>query len=107
MKQMSLKEFQAKCSEHWPSIMDVEFICPACETIQTGHDLVEAGAGKDYDEVNGLLGFSCIGRFNNKAKGCDWTLGGLLQLHTLELTDGHDTRPCFEINFPTKSNEKH
>ncbi len=60
------------------------FQCPICGTLQSANDLIEAGAGKDLDEVEGYVGFSCIGRFD-KTRGCDWTLGGLFGLHNLEV----------------------
>lgn len=63
---------------------DVTFQCPRCKTLQSSNDLIKAGAGKNAIEVAKYLGFSCIGRFD-KSKGCDWTLGGLLQIHELEV----------------------
>ena len=59
-----------------------KFRCPRCKTTQTAHDLVEAGVKKE--EIDNYLGFSCIGRFT-KDKGCNWTLGGLFQIHELEV----------------------
>jgi hypothetical protein len=61
-----------------------KFVCPSCKTVQTGQDLMDAGLSKD-DTIK-YLAFSCIGRFV-RGKGCDWTLGGLFQIHTLEVTD--------------------
>lgn len=72
-----------------------KFICPRCKTPQSGQDLVDAGVKKEC--VNDYLGFSCIGRWT-KDKGCDWTLGGLFKIHTLEIED-HDGKmhPYFEL----------
>jgi hypothetical protein len=71
------------------------FKCPRCGTIQTAEDLLAAGVKKE--DLDGYLGFSCIGRFV-KGKGCDWTLGGLLQIHKLEvLTPDGQKHPRFEI----------
>lgn len=74
---------------HW------KFVCPQCGTAQAGTDFKEAGLSEE--EIMKKLAFSCIGRHNDKL-GCDWTLGGLFKIHTLEITypDG-DTRPMFEF----------
>lgn len=106
MKTMKLSEFRETCKKHWPtSAADIEFICPNCKTVQTANDLIEAGAGKDFDEVNKYMGFSCVGRFTDD-KGCDWSLGGLFQIHDFELVDDESgqTRPCFELNLPVGKN---
>jgi len=74
---------------------DWKFVCPACKTVQSIQDLLRAGVKKE--DVDGYMAFSCIGRFT-KDKGCDWTLGGLFQIHTLEveLENGHK-RAVFEF----------
>lgn len=64
-----------------------KYKCPVCGTIQCVEDFIKAGVPKE--EIDGTIGFSCIGRFT-KEMGCDWTLcdwklGGLLQLHELEI----------------------
>jgi hypothetical protein len=77
-----------------------KFICPSCRTVQTPQDLVNCGVKKA--DLNKYLAFSCIGRFGSE-KGCDWTLGGLLRIHELEIIipaeDGEPehTRPAFEF----------
>ncbi len=75
-------------------VLDWKFVCPICNTVQSGQDLIDAGIKRE--DIDGVLGFSCIGRFT-KDKGCDWTLGGLLTIHTCEvlLENGHK-RPMFE-----------
>ena len=60
------------------------FICPACKCVQSGEDFLAAGL--TLDQIPKYLGFSCVGRFNRRV-GCDWTLGGLLHIHTLEVID--------------------
>lgn len=74
---------------------DWKFVCPKCNTVQTGQDFLDEGV--DKDEVIDVLGFSCIGRYVEK-KGCDWTLGGLFKIHVLEVEreDGKKT-PVFEF----------
>lgn len=83
VRKMTLAEFHAaiKAQGH-DRVEDVTFKCPRCGTLQSGQDLIDAGAGRDFDEVEKYVGFSCVGRFD-PSKGCDWTLGGLFQLHEL------------------------
>jgi len=71
------------------------FECPMCKTKQSATDLIDAGAGDSLESVQGYLAFSCIGRWDS-AKGCDWTLGGLFQLHEVEVEfEPGQMRPCF------------
>ena len=95
MRTMTIKEFQ-DCikSQGQEKIEDVEFICPRCKTKQTARDLINAGAGKDMNEVEKYLAFSCVGRFT-KDKGCDWTLGGLFKIHELEVMHEGEGHPRF------------
>ena len=92
-----------------------QFVCPACGTKQSAQSFYDAGFKKGEGEVNKYLGFSCIGRFTGQGdagisaknrgepwdKGCNWTLGGLFQIHTLEiLTPDNVAHPHFEIATP-------
>jgi len=106
MNTMTLSEFHAACKEQAPSNDQIVFRCPMCKTLQSGADLIRAGAGKTFDEVQQYLGFSCIGRFTgadgprNEPDGspCNWTLGGLFRMHQLEVI-GPDCKlhPTFEL----------
>lgn len=92
MTRMRLDEFHAAIkSQNKERIEDVTFRCPRCGTLQSAQDLIGAGAGKNIDEVEKYLAYSCVGRFD-PAKGCDWTLGGLFQIHELVvvLPDGSE-----------------
>ena len=97
MKTMTLQEFKnAIKGQGKDRIEDVTFRCPKCKTLQSAQDLINAGAGKSMDEVEKYLGFSCIGRWD-KNKGCDWTLGGLFQIHEFEvITEDGKHHPRFE-----------
>ena len=97
MKTMTLEEFQkALKSQGRDRIEEVTFRCPNCKTLQSAQDLVDAGAGKSMSEVEDYLAFSCVGRWS-KEKGCDWTLGGLFQMHELEvITPDGKHHPRFE-----------
>lgn len=81
----------------------VAFVCVVCGTVQSMASLVLAGA-KDLAQAERLVGFSCEGRLRGAGpwrpdhsgpttRGCDWTLGGLLSIHTLEV----DGQPSFQI----------
>lgn len=83
MKRMTLQEFEGAIEAQGRKRQDVVFICPVCKTHQSAQDLVDAGIKKE--DVGRFVGFSCVGRWNKK-KGCDWTLGGLFQMHELEVT---------------------
>lgn len=76
-------------------IRNWKFVCPMCKTVQTPQELLDLGISDE--EARGLTAFSCIGRFT-KDKGCDWTLGGLFQIHEMEviLSDGM-SHPVFEF----------
>lgn len=103
---MTLEEFHAACMAQAASSDQIVFKCPMCKTMQTGVDLMAAGAGKDFDSVEKYLGFSCIGRFTGAGsprkspdgKACDWTLGGLFSLHAFEvMTPDGKAHPRFEL----------
>lgn len=92
---MTLEEFHEAMKSQGVSIEQVTFQCPKCKTLQSANDLIAAGAGKNLNEVEKYLGFSCIGRFS-KNKGCDWTLGGLFKIHELEvITEDGKRHPRF------------
>lgn len=97
MKTMTVEEFwSALKAQEKKRIEDVTFKCPRCGTLQCAQDLIDAGAGSDIDEVEKYLAFSCVGRWSD-SKGCDWTLGGLFQIHTLEVvTPDGKHHPRFE-----------
>ncbi|EHO40388.1 hypothetical protein Calab_1510 [Caldithrix abyssi DSM 13497] len=72
-----------------------KFICPKCGTIQSYKDFEDAGV--PTNQIWYRLGFSCIGRFTAKM-GCNWTLGGLFQIHKLEVIDKKGKKhPRFEF----------
>lgn len=92
---------------HW------KVVCPMCRTAQSPADLLATGKFvPGSGEVNKVFGYSCIGRFTGQRdegiiarhagqlwdKGCNWTLGGLLQCHEVEIVreDG-TTYPHFDL----------
>lgn len=112
MKTMTETELKAELmSQGVDSKLDFAFICPMCGTVQSAKDLISAGAGKDFEAVEPYLGFSCVGRWTgagspveNSGKPCNWTLGGLFQMHKLEVvTDDGLHHPLFELATPEQA----
>lgn len=97
VRTITLDEFHAEIRAQGTSrLEDVTFKCPSCGMLQSAQDLIDAGAGANLDEVERYLAFSCVGRFDS-TKGCDWTLGGLLTIHRLEVvTPDGQHHPRFE-----------
>ncbi len=83
---------------------DIAFKCARCGTVQSLASF--AAIGVPTESAERQIGFSCIGRHDpdspsglqpgEPGRGCDWTLGGLFQLHTLEVeTPDGQRRPSF------------
>ena len=105
METITEEEFLERVKSQGVPMEQVTFECPHCKTLQSMEDLVEAEAGETLQDVNKYIGFSCIGRFNPpNGGGCDWTLGGLFQIHELlvKYPDGGE-RPWF---LPKKREEE-
>jgi hypothetical protein len=111
MKKVSLREFQDQVRAQGMKREYVAVICPACNTVQTAQDLINAGAGISYEDVEKYLGFSCVGRFTgagspnkNSGKPCNWTLGGLFQIHEMVVvTEDGEEHPFFELATPEQA----
>lgn len=114
MRSLTLEQFQTELkAQGVRSHEHFAFRCVMCGTIQSGNDLIAAGAGKTFDDVERFLGFSCVGRWTNAGphkkdnppgRGCDWTLGGLLTFSDLVITtpDG-EQHARFELATPTEA----
>lgn len=101
MKKYSEKEWLAEGKRLFgENRADWRFECPSCSTTQSARDFMEKAIDKEKMKEtigNGVVGFSCIGRFV-KDMGCDWTLGGFLQIHEAEvLTEEGRTVPVMEF----------
>jgi hypothetical protein len=116
MKTMTVEQFHAACKAQGVSHhLDTALVCPMCKTVQSARDFIAAGAGADFESVEKYLGFSCVGRFtgagsprHKKPDGqpCNWTLGGLFRLHTLEVvTPDGKHHPSFELATPEQAQE--
>ena len=96
MKTITFEEWEAEGIRRFgEKKRNWKFICPSCKAIQCGQDFIDLGM--DINEIPKYLGYSCIGRFNNKKTGCDWTLGGLLQIHEIEITMDGEIHKRFEF----------
>ena len=94
MIKLTLSEFLDLLKAQKVPKEQLSFQCPVCKTHQTAQDLIDAGAGATFEDVEKYLAFSCVGRWTNAGEfkegreglGCNWTLGGFFQLHELEVT---------------------
>lgn len=101
-KKIELKERRRMSQAEWlqegarlfgKDPMQWKFKCVVCGHVQTGQDF----AGIDRIDPMNTVYFSCLGRWK-KDVGCDWTLGGLFQIHVLEVvTEDGKAMPCFEF----------
>lgn len=63
MQTMTLDEYKAAVKAQGVPHEHIAMKCPMCGVIQSGADLIAAGAGADFDAVEKYLAFSCVGRF--------------------------------------------
>lgn len=110
-EKITLAEFHSRLDAQGVALEDKAFVCPACKTVQSARDLIKAGAGQTFEDVNAFLGFSCFGRFTSAGsarkepdgKPCNWTLGGLFQIHELEVETEEGVAPMFVIATPEQA----
>jgi hypothetical protein len=110
---MTGPEFKAALkSQSMPTREDIALVCPVCGYVQSPRDLIEAGAGEDFDAVAKYVGFNCVGRFTGAGsprkepdgQPCNWTLGGFLIAHKLEVIDEEGrAHPIFEPATPEQA----
>lgn len=112
MQTMTLDEYKAAVTAQGVPHEHIAMKCPMCGVIQSGADLIAAGAGADFDAVEKYLAFSCVGRFTGAGsprkkpdgKPCNWTLGGLFSLHKLEVvTPDGKKHPRFDLATPAEA----
>lgn len=113
MNTMTVELFNEALKKQQVPREHLAFKCPMCGTVQSAYDLIKAGAGKAFDEVDGYIGFSCLGRFTsagpprkeNDGLPCNWTLGGLFRMHTFEvITEDGKHHPYFEPASAAETN---
>lgn len=111
MEQMTLEQYQDALKEQGVPHQHMAFVCPMCGTVQSAHDLISAGAGNSFDDVEKYIGFSCIGRWTGassprkKPDGnpCNWTLGGLFSCHKIEVIVDGEKYPRFQPATPEQA----
>lgn len=121
VERITHEEFLTGLKTQGVSREHLALVCPICGTVQSMASLIKAGAKPET--VDSFFGFSCEGRFSHAGpwpseraktkaaqqrrlvRGCDWTLGGLLRLHQLEVLTEEGPRPCFEIATPVQARE--
>lgn len=124
MQTMTLEEYRATLQAQRLPLAHLAMTCPMCGTVQSASDLIRAGAGKTFEEVERYLGFSCVGRWTGAGSpgsmkgvspgkdrkgevlGCNWTLGGLFRTHKLEVvTEDGEHHPRFVPAAPEVAQE--
>lgn len=93
---MTLEEWRAEAKIRFGDNSRLwAFKCARCGGIQTVQDFIDSGSTEK--EAHSRAHFSCIGR-QVKGRGCDWSLGGLFRIHTLEVkTPEGELVPVFEF----------
>lgn len=93
MVQMKIEDWKAEGARRFgKETKDWKFKCIQCGNVQSMRDF--EGLVENPDE---FVFFSCLGRVK-KGIGCDWTLGGLFQIHKLEVIDSEGrAHPTFEF----------
>jgi len=94
-RQMPEHEYMAKLEAQGVPVQHYAFRCPRCGHIQSFSSLARH---MSQEQAQSVAYYCCEGRFT-KDCGCDWTLGGLFRIHTLEVIreeDGEEI-PSFEL----------
>lgn len=91
---LTLEEWRAKAEPKFgKDVKNWKFKCCQCGESQTLQDFIDANIEGPYTKFF----FSCIGRWV-KGRGCNWTLGGLLQIHDTEvISEEGKNIPVFEF----------
>lgn len=110
-EEITVAEFKARMLAQGVSSQNhTALICPACGTVQSIMDHLKAGA--TIDDAEHSIGWSCVGRRTGagtpskaiKGKGCNWSLGGQLQIHELTVvTEDGKKHPRFAFATPEQA----
>lgn len=99
-RQITMAEFLAVLQAQGVPPEHYAFKCVQCGHIQSAASLVRY---RPAGEAGNLAYYLCEGRFNGTV-GCNWTLGGLLQIHDLEVvTEEGQVVPVFEPATPEEA----
>lgn len=101
-EQITMGQFKVRLQAQGVPQEHYAFKCVRCGNVQSAASLLKYMADDAERAINAAY-FSCEGRFANGV-GCDWTLGGLFQVHTLEVMaeEGHVV-PVFEPATPEEA----
>jgi hypothetical protein len=107
MRKITVEQFHTELKAQGVSAREHTALkCPACGTVQSIALLLSQGCPAERVETQ--IGFSCVGRWNDAGPpsrdgkpagakpGCNWTLGGLFRIHTLEVEMDGKVHPIFE-----------
>lgn len=96
-REIPLAEWQAEGLRRFGrDPLDWRFKCVICGHVQDGRGMMERH-NISQDEALSRSSFSCEGRLGGE-EGCDWSLGGLFKLHTVEIVHPDGSRePVFEF----------
>lgn len=72
------------------------FRCVACGHVQSVDNIRAIRPSLDLGDWRGWIHFSCIGR-RIDGVGCDWSLGGLFKIHTVQVAFEGEPMPTFEF----------
>lgn len=95
MKTITLEDWYKEAeSKFGKDKKEWRFQCPQCGHVQTMKDFLD----NNVEEAVNKFYFSCLGRWV-PSRGCDWTLGGLFQIHKVEVIhpEGGKNIPVFEF----------
>lgn len=99
-EQISKAQFMDRLKAQGVPIEHYTFKCVRCGHVQSAASLVRYISA---DKALNTAYFACEGRFNRDVD-CDWTLGGLFQIHKLEvLSDAGHVVPVFEPASPEEA----
>jgi hypothetical protein len=98
-RQLTEKEYFALLEAQGVPTKHYAFRCVNCGHIQSFASLARH---MPLEETRNRAYFACEGRFC-KDEGCDWTLGGLFTIHTLEVVTDGGVIPSFEPATPEEA----
>lgn len=84
------KEFFGKDSFDW------KFKCPSCNHVQSINLMLQHNPSLKAEEIQNSVFFNCEGRYTERY-GCDWSLGGLFQIHKVEVNFNGKICQVFEF----------
>ena len=96
MKQITLEDWRREAAERFgPDRKDWAFQCPACGNVQSIASVLDHNPDLEGD-LGAWIYFACEGR-HTPGHGCDWSLGGLLRIHKVEVLSDGEATPAFEF----------